>query len=85
MLPPIVHGYMSFTPAAAILWASVWPEARELVLAKVWCGSCRRSVQIVDYTGEEKKGDVVLRGKCAVCGGPVCRVVETSEASHENN
>lgn len=56
----------SFTPAAALLWVSVWPEARERVLANVWCGSCRRSVLIVNYTGEEKNGDGVLRGKCGV-------------------
>ena len=69
-----------FSPKAELLWSTIWPEAKERILHAVWCGNCRTSVEIVDFTGKEKSGDVVLEGRCARCGERVCRVVETSEA-----
>jgi uncharacterized CHY-type Zn-finger protein len=70
---------------AELLWNSVPPETREAILQAVWCGHCRTAVEIADYTMEEKGGDVVLSGRCRVCGQPVRRVVETSEASPPAN
>ena len=40
---------------------------------------------MVDYSGAEQNGDLVLDGACAKCGGRVVRVVETSEAAPPNN
>jgi hypothetical protein len=40
---------------------------------------------MVDFTGSEKNGDLVLEGACAKCGQRVVRVVETSEAAPPNN
>ena len=64
---------------AEILWASVSAEVQKAILATVWCGQCRGGVRIVEYTVGEADGDVLLDGTCAVCGGRVRRLVETSE------
>ena len=40
-----------FTTRAALLWATIPQEAREQILANVFCGNCRDSVQIVKFTG----------------------------------
>lgn len=74
-----------FTTRAALLWATIPQDAREQILANVFCGNCRDSVQIVKFTGEEDKGDVILKGSCAACGQAVVRVVETSEADTSRN
>ena len=75
----------TFSLKAALLWSTIPLEAKTGILKAVWCGKCRGAVEIVDYAGTEKNGDIVLRGKCKVCGGPVCRVVETSEAPIPRN
>ena len=60
-------------------------EARKRILANVFCGKCLDSVQIKDFTGEEKHGDIYLEGSCAKCGGKVARVVESSERDSSRN
>lgn len=40
---------------------------------------------MINFSGAEKKGDLVLDGACAKCGDRVVRVVETSEAKRPNN
>jgi hypothetical protein len=70
----------NFTPQAELLWSTVWPEARERFLQAVFCTRCRTAVEIVDYSGREKNGDLALESRCRNCGHQVCRVVETSEA-----
>ena len=74
-----------FTPAAAMLWGTIPKEARERLLANVFCSKCRGAVKIVNFTGEEEKGDVILKGAGAKCGHEVVRVVETSERDHSGN
>ncbi|MGE3308700.1 MAG: DUF5679 domain-containing protein [Limisphaerales bacterium] len=74
-----------FTPAAAVLWGVIPREARERILANVFCVKCRRSVTMVNFTGEEQNGDVILRGACANCGHEVVRVLETSETNRSLN
>lgn len=74
-----------FTAKAAVLWGAIPKEARERILAAVFCVKCRTSVQITKFTGEEKNGDVYLKGSCAKCGHEVVRVVETSEEDHSGN
>lgn len=70
----------NFTPKAELLWSTVRPDAKAGILKSVWCAKCRAAVEIVDYKGCEKNGNVVLDGKCKICGGRVRRVVETAEA-----
>ena len=73
-----------FTPKALLLWSLVPREARARILKNVFCTRCRVSVEMVDYMGTEKTGDVVLTGSCKRCGHQVVRVVETSEAQPNN-
>ena len=40
-----------FTPPAAKLWSAISPESKKLLLANVWCVSCRHSVTIKNFTG----------------------------------
>lgn len=74
-----------FTAKAAVLWGTIPKEARERILGNVFCGRCRGSVTITDYTGEERNGDVILKGSCANCGHEVVRVVEMSERDNSGN
>lgn len=74
-----------FTTKAAVLWGAIPKEARERILANVFCVKCRGSVTITKFTGEEENGDVILKGSCAKCGHEVVRVVETSEHDHSGN
>jgi hypothetical protein len=74
-----------FTTRAAVLWGTIPKEARERVLANVWCVKCRTSVTITKFTGEERNGAVILNGSCAKCGHEVVRVVETSEHDNSGN
>lgn len=74
-----------FSTKAAVLWSTVPKEARPRILANVFCVKCRDSVPIVDFTGEEQKGDVILKGKWAKCGHEVVRAVETSEHNNSGN
>jgi hypothetical protein len=74
-----------FSPKAAVLWSTVPKEARPRILANVFCVKCRDSVQIVDFAGEEQKGDLIMKGKCAQCGHKVVRLVETSEHDYSGN
>ena len=72
----------AFTPKARSFWESLPPGVPEMLLGNVFCGNCRCSVQIVDYSGEMDGGDLVLRGTCATCGGPVARLVEAPETPY---
>lgn len=74
-----------FTTRAAVLWGAIPKEARERILAAVFCVQCRTSVTITNFKGEEKNGDVFLKGACATCGHEVVRVVETSEEDRSGN
>jgi hypothetical protein len=58
----------TFTTKAAVLWGTIPTEARTRILANVFCVKCRDSVTITQFTGEERKGDVILKGACAQCG-----------------
>lgn len=74
-----------FTSKAELLWNSVPAAAKDRILRNVFCAGCRGATEMVDFTGSENKGDLVLEGVCATCGGRVVRVVETSEAPPPNN
>jgi len=74
-----------FTMRAAVLWGTIPKEARERILANVFCVKCRGPATMTNFTGEEVKGDVILKGECAKCGHEVVRVVETSERDNSGN
>jgi hypothetical protein len=74
-----------FTAQAELLWYSIPAAARERIPKNVFCRKCRGASEMVDFTGSEKNGDLVLEGACAKCGQRAVRVVETSEAAPPNN
>jgi len=74
-----------FTAKAGALWGTIPKEARARILANVFCVKCRDSVTIINFNGEERNGDVILKGACAKCGHEVVRVVETSEHDNSGN
>ena len=74
-----------FTPRAAVLWGTIAKEARDRILANVFCVKCDGPATMTNFTGEELKGDVHLKGSCAKCGHEVVRVVETSERDNSGN
>jgi len=74
-----------FTVRAAVLWGTIPKEARERILANVFCVKCDGPATMTNFTGEELKGDVHLKGSCAKCGHEVVRVVETSERDNSEN
>jgi hypothetical protein len=74
-----------FIPEAAILWSAISKVNQQRVLKSVFCGKCLTSVEIVKFTAKMDHGDILLKGKCAVCGGKVARVVETSERDVRRN
>lgn len=74
-----------FTARAATLWGTIPKEARERILNNVFCVKCRGSVEIINFTGEERDGNLVLTGSCAQCGHEVVRLVETSQVDSSGN
>ena len=74
-----------FTPQAAILWSAISKENQQRVLKNVFCGKCRTSVEMVQFTGKVEHGNIILEGSCAVCGGKVVRLLETSELDEQRN
>jgi hypothetical protein len=62
------------------LWETIPHEVRVKVLNNVWCRSCG-TVGIVIHEMNVKDGNLILRGKCIKCSGPVARLIETSEST----
>ncbi|MHA6834062.1 hypothetical protein ACQUJT_22905 [Ralstonia pseudosolanacearum] len=67
-----------FTPLARKRWESIPVDARQRLLANVWCGHCRREVRITSFSGTIKNGDLLLVGRCAECHGDIARVLEAA-------
>jgi TusA-related sulfurtransferase len=57
-------------------WMEIPAAARERLLGNVWCGRCSKAVTIREFTIQDERFGLVLKGSCAVCGQPVARVVE---------
>ena len=77
MISPLRH---HFTPRAQVEWDKIPAEAHERILNAVWCGNCRTSVRVIDYTGTwEESGEIRLQGFCATCGHVVVRIIEKAE------
>jgi len=67
----------SFTARAVRLWRGLDSAIRVRLLNNVWCSNCgvTRSMQLLG--GREEDGDLVLNGRCLICGGEVARLVES--------
>ncbi len=68
-----------FTKQASEFWRGIPSDTRAKLLANVYCGHCRGAVSIVNVTAMIKRGDLLLKGKCATCGHEVARLVEGPE------
>jgi len=65
-----------FTDEARAQWDAIPPQTREQLLNNVWCPHCSDVTTITDFKGHVERGDLVLKGSCATCGGDVARVIE---------
>jgi hypothetical protein len=74
-----VHPSDPFTPDAARRWKRIPQWAQEKILNHVFCGKCLGSVPIILETAKMRKKDLILRGKCKLCGKEICRVVEPED------
>jgi len=71
-----IESLPDFSKPARQRWLSIPADIRQRLLANVWCGHCRHSVFITNFSGTIKGGDLLLVGKCAECHGDVARVIE---------
>jgi hypothetical protein len=65
-----------FTVPATKLWATLPLATKKLLLANVYCGKCRGSTTITNFSGVVRSGDLLLVGECAECHDDVARVIE---------
>jgi hypothetical protein len=66
----------TFTPQAQWFWDSIPEHIQAKIMGAVWCSHCRESTTIVNFKGNIKQGDLLLRGACIRCGGAVVRLIE---------
>ncbi|WP_146176573.1 hypothetical protein [Chromobacterium sp. Panama] len=78
---PIPETTMSeFIPNAQSFWNAIAPHTQQRLLENVWCAHCREQTTIVDFSGRIERGNLLLLGRCATCGGNVARVIEGPDA-----
>lgn len=65
-----------FTLRAKAMWDVIPPQMQQRIVENVWCTRCRTAVTITDFSGHVEKGDLILSGRCATCGGKVARLIE---------
>lgn len=73
--PPLTSS-QTFTPQGQWFWDSIPEEHQVRTLGAVWCSHCRQKTTIVNFKGNIKQGDLILRGECIRCGGAVARLIE---------
>lgn len=66
-------------PAAKDLWESIPEGDQAEILANIWCGQCKAPGKALINGMAVKSGDLILKGQCVKCNGPVTRLLETSE------
>jgi hypothetical protein len=69
---------MEITDEAKELWLKISLDHRTQILKNVWCSACRGTVSIKGDKMAVEKKNIVIRGTCTACSGPVARVVETT-------
>lgn len=57
-------------------WMKIPKDIREKLLNNVWCSNCTGVVRVVEYSIEDDKIGLIIKGECANCAGKVVRVVE---------
>jgi len=69
-------GLPGFSAPALRAWDTLAAEMRIRILNNVWCGGCCAGTSIALKSARVSGSDLILRGRCTRCGGPVARVVE---------
>ena len=65
-----------FSLEAVKRWNKIPESIQKKILDNVWCSNCSGSATIILESAKMEQKDLILRGKCRVCGQEVCRVVE---------
>ncbi|MCM3719506.1 hypothetical protein [Fictibacillus phosphorivorans] len=58
-------------------WLSIPKETRSQIKNNVYCTNCNDAVAIENFTVEDDKLGIVMKGKCQQCGHEVIRLIET--------
>lgn len=66
----------SFTKEAKERWSRIPKLAQDQILKNVFCGKCIGASAIVLESAVMERNDLILRGRCKICGQEVCRLVE---------
>ena len=74
-----------FTTEAALFWGGLSVDLQKRILKSALCAKCNTYVEIVNYYGSVKDGDLCLDGDCVVCGHASARVMEAAQAKPKNN
>lgn len=68
---------MKLTPQAKNLWDKIPGDIQIRLLNNVYCTSCHDNRSIGEVQGTVEKRELILRGICTTCGGPVARLIES--------
>ena len=74
-----------FTTEAALFWGGLSVGLQKRILKSACCAKCDTFVEIINYYGTVKDGDLCLDGDCAICGHAAASVVDASKAKPKNN
>ncbi|PIE80395.1 MAG: hypothetical protein CSA11_07955 [Chloroflexi bacterium] len=78
MVAPPLTSTQTFTPQGQWFWDSIPEHIQAKIISTVWCPHCGDATTIVNFKGNIKQGDLLLRGECIRCGGFVTRLIEGS-------
>jgi hypothetical protein len=57
-------------------WLALPADIRQMFIRNVFCGQCRKAVQIQKYIIKNHRDTIVLEGRCKTCGHIVARVID---------
>lgn len=77
LVAPPLTSTQTFTPQAKWFWDHIPEYIQARLIGAVWCNRCGKSTMIVNFRGNIKQGNLLLRGECIRCGGSVARFIES--------
>ena len=66
---------MEFTSEARAVWERLSPENRDEILAHGFCPRCLEDQPFTLVSGEMRRAELALIGKCSQCGARVVRLI----------
>ncbi len=67
---------LPFSFEAAKRWNKIPKSIQKEILDHVWCGNCVGSCTVIVESAKIERDDLIIRGKCRICGNEVCRLIE---------